>query len=207
MADPNNIIFPKHRLAFMPICKTGSSSLKRALMNTFGISGDNPHDDRIFEYARKEDIAMLDGWLTISIVRHPADRLISCWADKVKRRLYHRFAKMREFWEGMSFDKFVKAVSQIPDCSADQHYRSQAYDLFVDGRQVPQHIFRLEEIGSTWERVQDLVKSHCGVKISEFPHEKRSKVGVDVNNETLGIIKVRYADDFKLFGYEGESWL
>ena len=141
--DPNNIVFPDYKLAFMCIAKNANSSVKRALMVALGIPEQvNVHDPRLFLYTQKAWIDAQQDWLKVAVIRNPYDRIASCWRQKVmhKEKLHSGFTKFKEIYWKQPFNEFIEAVSNMPDWKSDQHFRSQTADLCIGGGLVPNRL-------------------------------------------------------------------
>ena len=212
LADPNNIILPDLKLAFMCIPKNANTSLKRALITALGITGvENPHDPTVFVYTNKQYIKnriVNDGWLAVGIKRNPYDRIASCWRQKVLRPegLHRGFKKYYNdgiVWK-QSFNDFVTAVSGIPDWKADQHFRSQYWDLCIGMVPIPQILLPIETLQEEWPVAQGRIFDHCGL---EMPSLLKSKNATDKSNQPYTknirqMVRKRYSIDFGVFGYE-----
>lgn len=92
------VILPTYRVAYTPIPKVACSSIKRALYEVmFGtpyhprhlrvrLAGGRVHGVFPSRKFDSEAFARLDGYWKFAVVRDPASRIISTWADKVMGR-------------------------------------------------------------------------------------------------------------------------
>lgn len=202
MPDPNNVLIPEHRLAFMAIPRCGNTALKSALAAALGRRG-YVHDPAIFETGDKRTCARLraEGWLVFAVVRDPMQRLVSCWRGKVAGPVLHsgfrRYAWARA---GMAFDDFAWQVCHTPDARAEQHFRSQAAELLLDGRQVPELLLRFERLEQGWARLQVRVEAHCGLVLPVLARMNQSPSPPPVmDRETAAMIRQRYIADYEAF--------
>lgn len=197
MPNPNHVILEEHKIAFMLPAKVANTSIKAAILKARGIVFEDfykYHHTNEFVYASKEEIAALGpDWLKIGFVRNPWDRLMACYADK-----YH------PSWD---FDGFINLVMSTKDYGADIHFRSQSYDLCIDGVPVPWMVVKIEEIESDqvgWGDVQ-LMAGHRGLRLGPLPKLNPDN-GQDFNgfySDPVLVQKVgeRYAEDIKIFKY------
>jgi len=154
-----------------------------------------------------------------AFVRHPLDRLVSCYAEKVAQKdaggnrltgKYHvngvsrsfraRYGSM--FFPGMSFKEFVATVSRIPEDEADKHFVSQ-HTFLEDrnGAMIPNFIGKLETLSEDMR----YVARKCGFpKNTQLPHLLQSKrVGFEsyYDSATAAQARKRYSKDCEIFGY------
>lgn len=201
MADPNNLLIHEHQLALMLICKAANTSIKWSVADAMGLEATH-RTDLYFPTPNVEDVARLkdEGYLALSVIRHPAMRLLSCWRDKVSNpNRFHQPFRRRYggvIKPGMSFEAFVDVVSDIPDGVADQHFRSMSWDLVHDGKVVPE-VIKIEK-PDWWMRLRDRIKTHCGLDIGPERKENQTKVNGMSDNPK---IRERYRQDFQRFGY------
>lgn len=184
MPDPNNVV--SERIVYMGVCKAANTSIKTALLE--GREAD-PH--RAFRSCSAVEALELRGlgYRVFSVVRNPIARLRSCWADKVVGG-FRPFLRDHGI-EACGFDEFVARVADIPDCEANQHFRSMAFDLCVGDEVVPRW-WRLED--DPWRQVSKYIRINLDVQ--------RLNVSTDVpavSQATERLIRKRYARDFRLF--------
>lgn len=208
MPDPNNIIFPDLKLAFMCIPKNANSSIKRALCEAFDIpTPKNEHDPKLFLYTNKQWILAQKDWLKIAVVRNPLDRVVSCYRQKVvhPERLHSGFLKYKWIKWKMPFVEFIKRLCDTQDWLSDQHWRSQTYDLFYKEKPVYNYQVRFENLKEEWPVLVKDVENHCGLKLpnklgtknktsDKIPYPKFNK---QIENK----IYKRYLNDFLMLGY------
>ncbi len=213
MADPNNLVLHDYKLAIMFICKAGNSSLKRAIADALQLPEYDaperlqPHR-RIDLYCPTPNIGDVkgfkeNGYLTLSVIRHPLARLASCWIDKLQDHFHVPFKKKYGLERKMSFEDWVSFVHDIPDGKADQHFRSMKWDLVLGNTIVPEHIIKVED-QDWWERVRDLIKDHCSldIGIERFINKSSLDDWQSLYDEKTKLLACeRYVDDLRIFGY------
>lgn len=200
MPDPNIIIDHELGLSWFGICKNANSSIKRAFLRTRGLDPHNVHLSFYFNYASIEDVVSAGLW-SFAIKRNPYTRLVSCWINKTGAS----WTKSGCRWgikQGMIFSDFVHRVCLYPDeeCTGwGQHWRSQVYDIELNGALVPDYIGSFENLSEAWE----IVRSHCRKPLPDLTHDNRMP---DIQNpwthKLKKMVQKRYERDFELLGYD-----
>ena len=212
MPDPNNIILPGYKFAFMGIPKNANSSIKHALMSALGIpSNKNEHDPRLFLYTNKQWIYQHKReWLIFAVVRNPLDRIISCWRQKVMgpEGLHLGFLKYRDISWKQPFPEFVNTIASIPDWRSDQHWRSQTESLFYLGNPVYNHRIKFESLSTERPVAVKKIQDFCGLSLPDnllVKNKTRSSIPMPRFNEAVAdVIRQRYFMDFSLLGYSDD---
>jgi len=210
MPDPNNICLKKYRTVAMCIPKCANTSIKRALMDATGRTG-NPHGPKKFTYCSKWTAHFkYKKFFTFAFVRNPYARIYSCWKNKVRGDRFHKSFRRFGIGPNTSFDQFVDIVFRWPDSLSEQHFRSQFSELYlVDIAKhpvlVPDFIGKVETIDCDWMLVQEVcIKS--GLKLPDLGHENHTGAGDDYrqhyNPATRGMVATRYQHDLEYFCYD-----
>jgi len=208
MPDPNNIILPEYKLAIMCVPKNANTALKWSLIRTFDLSAnDKPHSPDLFQYVSKEYILDQKSWMKFAVIRHPVNRVVSCWKEKVTNReeLFSGFKKHKGIKLNQSFEQFVDIICKIPDKKADLHFRSQYWHLFADDTFVPNFWADIKKLSQRWNEIKDRIKDFCGLELSDLTWENTTdyiKEWPNIDSETLNKIKERYYLDFERLGYD-----
>ena len=159
----------------------------------------------------REELAECDTYWKFCLVRNPWDRIVSCWKQKVSDMNAMRgadsdcvassLAGQGVFYPGMSFQRFVHTVAEIPDEDANGHFRSQyTFVTDEDGKLVVDFVGRMEAI----ETDIDYVFRTIGVSGHAVPHLLASggKPYVEYyDRETREVVAKRFARDISLFEY------
>lgn len=147
-----------------------------------------------------------------TFVRNPYERLISCYENK-----YHTDKKsvgktLAEFQfdsypfgflkKDKGFSNFVLRVCLIPDKFADEHFRSQYFQVYTkDGKCLVDYVGHYENIEEEYEVIRQKYD------FSKLPHYNKATQGnwQDYYNPiTAWVVYKRFKKDFIQFGYETE---
>lgn len=212
MPDPNNIILKRMKVICFCVPKCANTSIKRAFMQMLNRTG-NPHGQGQFRTISKWTAAYkYRKFFKFAFVRNPYDRLVSCYQNKIADpRFHYPFARFG-FHANTTFREFIETIVKYPDFLADQHFRSQAYELVItdDVKEpwvVPDFIGKVENIGPDWEHVIKEVYKISGRRLPKLPRENvdkaHGKPWEDYYDHYLrGLVQKRYAADFEVFGYD-----
>lgn len=194
------------KLAYISIPKVASSSTRRMMNKRQGQAKPGPDPAR-----RSLSIPQLrrlrEDYFLFSFVRNPLTRLYSCYRDKVvNAEMRHKRCTLSPYriHFGMTFDDFVRRVVQIPDKSADQHFRSLSSFLVHNGELLVDYVGKLENIADDWE----VISTRFGLSLP--PRNKRvsgpkvSMEDIPISAATLELIITHYAQDLDTFGYRSE---
>jgi hypothetical protein len=128
-----------------------------------------------------------------TIVRHPFDRLVSCWADKVRGT-------------GILMPKdtsFARFVSRLNDdyVTGNRHVAPATRVLYHEttGELMVDRILRFEHLEEDWE----LIREEFGLqKLQRVNTSKRGAAPMDYYTpEIVEAVAAYYQDDMKNFGY------
>jgi len=208
---------------YFAIPKVACSSLMAALVDFVGVEfPDNEWKPELFQtnkwdhlYTRAEVVLTKETALRLAkrfrfaFVRNPWDRLVSCYAEKIRddgdeenftNGVSNVLRPFGVFHRGMSFEDFTSAAVGIADNLADPHWRSQ-FTFLVDGRgRMP-----MDFIGR-FENLEDDV-AQLSVRIGaelKLPHLLASKHEHyrDYYSRALREkVRERYLRDINMFGY------
>ncbi|MGD1807349.1 sulfotransferase family protein [Dapis sp. BLCC M126] len=210
----------KYKVIYFPIPKVATSTLKYIsaklleLENIDSLELEDIHEF-IFPSVERKNLHKYQDYYKFGFVRNPWERLFSCYKSKIKvdpnynhpdyqDGISKRFVRYNLFRAGMSFEEFVKAISQIPDPDSDFHFKSQ-YIFFTNnkGEEVVNFIGRYESLQEDWKKVRDA----SNLPAIELPHlnkESSKHYSEYYTPETIDIVSARYAEDINKFGYKFE---
>ncbi len=217
-----NILLERYKSIYIPIPKVACSTVKQICAQLLGMPvptedvAENIHLLH-FPYANKYRIARdYRDYFKFAIVRDPWSRLVSCYNDKIgyergNGHVYDRFdnafiaymKRMGVWSEGMSFERFVHVVSEIPDSSAEGHFRSQhAFLTDQQGNSIVDFYGRVEQLDTDF----GVIANRMGIQ-ADLPRIRAGKTGDHrkyYTPETARLVAKRYERDIELLGYTFE---
>ena len=198
-----------HRYRFLWICipKAASRSLIRALLAA------DPEAELVRGRTLDELLdrrPALGGYFSFAFVRHPVSRTRSFHADKHGRAAHDRRARrwFIEPWHGlhvgMGFEELCRwlATPAGSDAFADRHWLSQHLQIRTEGGRAPDFVGRWETLDDDWRTVA----AQVGMPRRALPRlnaRAGKPPGTDGPEglEALALLRRRYAEDFRLWGY------
>lgn len=211
MVFANNIYFEDARLVYIAIPKAANSALKSAFLPLIGLEQraySNIHDRELvpFNYVNTKRVKKIrERAFVFSVVRNPWDRIASTYADKVCREPIHKPFERYGFVSHMSFEDFVRGISDIPDSDADVHFRSQHSMLFMDGCLLPHMLLKMERLQKDWPLLRGIVETLTKKQTGELKMVNRKQHAPYreyYDTTTRDLVGRRYADEIQLLGYE-----
>ena len=209
---------------YVEVPKVACSSIRTALARLLNVDldavGGNPHEAT---FPEPPDPVVgptaYPGMFSFAFVRNPWDRLVSCYRDKIlgqapdfthfhpARRVAFCLARFDIFEAGMPFDRFVEAVSDIPDADADGHFRSQ-YTFVSNGSGdiVLEFVGRFESLQTDFLSVCE----RLGIAPLHLPRvqvtKPRAPYAEYYTPRLRDLVADRFRSDLELFGYQfGEA--
>jgi hypothetical protein len=157
----------------------------------------------------KRDVARYPDYWRFAFVRNPWDRLVSCYAEKIRadgdeENFVGGVSKVLlsygVFRAGMSFEEFVDAVVAIPEEEAEPHFHSQ-HEFLTDrsGNLLVDFVGRFENLEDDFRKVRDRLQASV-----ELPHllpSRRQPYQDYYDGRLRALVARRYRKDIELFGY------
>lgn len=189
---------PEQRIVIRFTHKVAHTSLYKALLKAYGA------DHGRFDPAEVKALkASIDDLLVIGFCRHPLDRLVSCYANKVVGAADLNLVESLGIEPNCSFERFVESLHGTEDEAVDPHCRSQDWHLWGETG-VLTHCFRFEQLAASWRAVQHLFRAR-GQALPEIEHsnasQRRPWRDYFHDPQTLERATSRYARDFERFHY------
>jgi chondroitin 4-sulfotransferase 11 len=203
------IISHTHKYIYFYIPKVACSTIRKMLANFEGIPWYHAWDKNNktdFKYIKTES-AHTFPYFKFAFVRNPWDRLVSCYFDKVvesrsksdnvaiKDGVFRGFLRYNKDFKNMKFLEFVDLVSNLNDNESNGHFRSQY--TFINNADF---IGRFEDLHNDLNKL----RKKLGIDIQEEHLMKSSHKNYKdyYNNKSIDMIKERYKEDIKFFGYK-----
>jgi hypothetical protein len=196
------------KLLYVPVAKAACSSVKFALLGPLGIKPPDPWwkiHSVDFPTVTPAECRELQAhrYDCFTVVRHPLDRLYSCWVSK-----FHpdRFRDLEQHHDvlrlGMSFPEFVAALEGIDLRTANEHIRPQSV-ILAPGRAK---VLSFENVNRDWWQLRlshPLLPELPMVNVSEHP-DWRTAYSPELVERAVAL----YAGDLFAFGYKrgGDAW-
>jgi hypothetical protein len=186
------IVVEPLKIVYWFIPKNACTAMKIHYANMLGLEFDNVHDAP-FQYTNK----VLKRYFNFAIVRHPFQRLYSCWANKlapghpvdegfvndIDPNVFYGMFDL--FYSGMPFDKFA-LLAMSKKTRNDQHWKPQT-------RLIPEKniaLYRLEDLPlSVFFPVAN--KDHTGGRWQDF-----------FTDEVKRKAEEYYSEDLIRYGYQ-----
>jgi hypothetical protein len=204
------VSFPRHKLVFLAVPRSGSTSMEYMLTPLLGNGLDfgSPRFQHTFRHymrscSPREVVTRYNHFFKWAFVRNPWTRLYSCYLTRVRRRP-NRYFRYHGLDKCKTFADFVLRICDIPDRRADSHFISQAYLLTYKDRFLPDQVCRFETYREDCRRIRKIVEDKTGIRLLELPHYYKT-ASEDYREayspRLVELVGVRYREDCRLFGY------
>ena len=210
------IVVKSWKVAYARVPKAANTAIKVALSQAMGFAKASPAEVTRHAYWRSVDpknifvvsprefaSARYNDYFCFGVVRHPFDRVVSCYKNKILRNTHLRKGFRQDgFTDKMTLDAFITAVSRTRDRTCNVHIRSQTAMLTHRGRLLPRIVIKLEELEPGWHKIVTEVRQHCGVELPRLgTMNATASVSQDVrlSQEHERLLQARYAKDFENF--------
>jgi hypothetical protein len=116
-----------------------------------------------FHREQLADCRFGNDWFVFTAVRHPIDRAVSAWRDKVGNPEQKNVLRKNGIKPGDSFEYFVKVISLWPKQALDAHVIPQSTILHY-AKDAPINIFRFENLNTQWNIIAREIERRSGLK-------------------------------------------
>ncbi|HUT92901.1 MAG TPA: sulfotransferase family 2 domain-containing protein [Thermoguttaceae bacterium] len=191
---------------YLNIPKAACTSLKLAIAEQAGVEFETLQWNAPWRVPTREAANRYADLYWFTFVRHPAARLVSCWADWCNEPLpsednFEMNPAMRKFI-GCPFATFADAVCSMSPELMNHHFQPQS-DFFRHVlERKPDDVFRVVDINEAWPTI----RGRFG--LPRLPHARRSEHSPwreYYTEDLLAMVEHRYADDYALGGYSLEA--
>lgn len=204
------MVFPKHKIVFLAIPRSGTSSLGKSLIPLLGNSLDLASDRyrHTFRHymrscTRRGVATRYADYFKFTFVRNPWTRLFSCYLAKITRNQNRHIRHLR-LDSCRTFEDFVLRVCDIPDEQADEHFMSQDYLLTYNGDFLPDQVYHFETYSEDWHTLRQLLEQQTGIQLHDLPHifnTKSDDYRRAYTTRLVDLVGKRYQGDCKRFNY------
>lgn len=204
-------ILEDRKLVFISVPKVACSSILSAIASSYQVKLQSAlHSDPFWQIVRGTLSAQQQTYDKFAFVRNPFARIVSCYKHKILRvrmqsqteqvpYLFHKFLPLES-----TFDEFINVISRVPDCHAEQHFKSQYAILYEGGRLLPDWVGRFETLAASWAEIaqkyrfeQALPKLRSTAHLPDTPQDYRTYY----TRPLVKLVYRRYQKDIEVFGY------
>jgi chondroitin 4-sulfotransferase 11 len=207
-----NILSLKYKTIYFNTPKNANSSMKAQFVEMLDLPKTEKfpkdiHYNYNFPIALQDEMnSTYQDFLKFSILRNPWERLASCYNNKIKQDAgtgqNYILECHPDLYIGMSFEKFVEVVAEIPDSEADFHFCSQIYlMLYPDGTFPMNYLCNIENLDFHIKEIQ----SKTGIPFPSFLQlnsSNKSSYKSIYTPELIEKVGKRYQADIDFFKYK-----
>lgn len=196
---PSAYHLPGHRIVLRLCHKVASTSMSQAFLKTCSSKYCRVNPAEVRDLKR-----LMPDLLVIGFVRHPLDRMVSCYEGRLIDPIDSIIATSLGVEPNCPFETFVEALARTPDLEGDAHYRSQDWHLWGEEGLLT-HTFHFESLLDDWAAMQMLFQQR-GAELPELEHRNAAKArrpwqGYFEDERILQLAVQRYRRDFERFHY------
>jgi hypothetical protein len=210
------------KLVYIAVPKVGSSSIRNLLRlqqvsEILDMLGDTSLSSSDLKSLAEKQLKvklrptrvlqMAGEYYRFSFVRNPLARLYSCYRDKVvnaQNRRKRCTLRTYGMYFGMSFDEFIKRVSELPDSYSDQHFRSQSALLSYKGELFVDYWGKLERFTDDWAPISSQFNLDVPSRSRRVSGEAIPLCELPLTRQSLELVMKRFEEDLDLFDYRRE---
>lgn len=204
-------ILEDRKLVFISVPKVACSSILSAIASSYQVKLRSAlHSDPFWQIARGTLSAQQQTYNKFAFVRNPFERIVSCYKHKILRvrmqsqteqipYLFKKFLPLES-----TFAEFINVISRVPDCHAEQHFKSQYAILYERERLLPDWVGRFETLAASWAEIaqkyqfeQALPKLRSTAHLCGIPQDYRTYY----TRPLVKLVYRRYQKDIEAFGY------
>lgn len=189
---------------YVNMAKAACSSVKLAIARHKGVSFEAVQWNRPHRYPASHALNMPPSVFRFTFVRHPLDRLVSCWADMIRQAPPDDTLTINPYlrvWLGAPFGEFARQALARPPYQMNMHFRPQCMQLFSrHGQFLVDHVYQFEKLQEGWGELQRRFDG-----LPDLSHERKSEhePWQSYYDDELRQLAARvYRQDLEAFGYE-----
>lgn len=188
--------------AYVNVAKAACTSIKLAIAEHAGVDFETLQWNRPWRMTLTQLVFRHPDAYAFTFIRHPAARLVSCWADWCCEPLpseenFDKNPRMREFI-GWDFEQFVRRVCEMNDYEMNHHFAPQRHAICCMGHVIPE-VFHVETMGRDWREL----RMRFGLPTLRHARKSTHKPWRSYYTpEALAMVEERFACDYELGKYE-----
>lgn len=204
-------ILEDRKLVFIAVPKVACSSILTAIANSYQVKLQAAlHRDPFWQIARSTLSVQQQTYDKFAFVRNPFERIVSCYKHKILRvRMQSQIEQIPYLFQKFlplesTFAEFINVISRVPDCHAEQHFKSQYAILYEGGRLLPDWVGRFETLATSWAEIAQtyrfeptLPNLRSTAHLSDTPQDYRTYY----TRPLVKLVYRRYQKDIEAFGY------
>lgn len=204
---------PDNRAVYLPIPKAANTSIRTALLPCFGATPDPAHNihhhPAIPKRSQRETVTSLPAdAFVFAVVRHPADRILSTWKNKMgKGKRWFGPATRLGMLPSVSFDTFLTRLVETPKDALDSHFKPQTMLLHYAHRHADLQVFHFETLAQHWPMIVAEVERRSGTRpepdLARLNPSGRGPTIPRFTDRQRRLIDTLFHEDFARYGY---SW-
>ena len=199
LPERRNIFLEKYNTAYFFIPKVASTSIKALCTRLLGLQVEKHFHKVNFPSLPRSELLANPDIFKFAFVRNPFDRLVSCYASKVRN--CRDFAR-NEKWHNLSFDQFVQRVCEIPNEQMDVHFRPQ-YTFITDdkGTLVVDFLGRIDRFDDDMKTIFSKTGFPDSLRVDHRGRSIREHYQKYYTKKSRKLVAERFAEDLQLFEY------
>lgn len=207
------MIYHKWKTILVGVPKAGSTSLHIMFSNKtdYNMGRDGHDHDTIFEIFQNNDYELIQDYKSVACVRNPYDRFFSAW--KHGNQHYKTLSRDDLKSEFKNFVNWFSTQTVESDIKMYAHYQHQRKFICFNQKILVDWLFHIETLSEDVERFKQefnqleivpypFIKCVTKENVMETTIPYNEIYDEDMANKIYNY----YKSDFKIFGYEKNSW-
>lgn len=205
------VLAPHPKVGYLPVPKAANTSIRIALLPLCGAdAGALKRPSKVHKFEALNKSQAVEGYpgldedaYIFTVVRHPAERLLSAWKNKVRSMRDFGPAKAIGLRPWMSFDAFLETIASVPKEMLDSHFRMQSLLLSEPLKAPKVKVIKMENLDEDWPAISSQIETRSGIALG--PLESFNVTGAAeahrFTKRQRHLIEYCHGADFENFGY------